>query len=88
MANDRAPPAVAASPLPWIVTIYAILALTAFAFPAGLTGWLEERNANGRLWLPLAIARQIEAASNAIGVAPIGADLRRRFGDLVGDQES
>jgi hypothetical protein len=88
MANDRAPRAAAAGPLPWIVTIYAILALTAFAFPAGLRDWLEERNANGRLWLPLAIARQIEAASNAIGVAPIGADLRRRFGKLIGDQDS
>ena len=88
MANDRAPRAAPAGPLPWIVTIYAILALTAFAFPAGLRDWLEERNANGRLWLPLAIARQIEAASNAIGVAPIGADLRRRFGKLIGDQDS
>lgn len=88
MTNKSAPPAAAASPLRWIVTIYAILALTAFAFPAGLTGWLEERNVHDRLWLPLAIARRIEAASNAIGVAPIGADLRRRFGDLIGDQDS
>ncbi len=88
MANDRAPPAAAASTLHWIITIYVILALTAFAFPAGLRDWLEERNANGRLWLPLAIARQIEAASDAIGVAPIGADLRRRFGKLIGDQDS
>ena len=88
MANGSGPRAVSSSPLPWLVTIYAILALTAFAFPGGLRDWLEERNANGRLWLPLAMARQIEAASNAIGVAPIGADLRRRFGKLIGDQDS
>ena len=72
----------------WTVTIYAILALTAFAFPAGLRSWLEDRNADDRLWLPLALARRIEAASNAVGVAPIGADLRRRFSKLIGDDDS
>jgi hypothetical protein len=72
----------------WMVTIYAILALIAFAFPAGLRSWLEDRNANDRLWLPLAVARQIEAASNAVGVAPIGAELRRRFSKLIGEDDS
>jgi hypothetical protein len=72
----------------WMVTIYAILALTAFAFPAGLRSWLEDRNANDRLWLPLAVARQIEAASNAVGVAPIGAALRERFSKLIGGDDS
>ena len=40
------------------------------------------------LWLPLALARQIEAASNAVGVAPVGAELRRRFNKLIGDDDS
>lgn len=87
MTHDETPPADPGSPLPWIVTIYVILALAAFAFPAGLTSWLEDRNAHDRLWLPLAVARQIEAASNAVGVAPVGAGLRRRFGKLIGDQD-
>ncbi len=86
--TDQPPPPAAASLSRWFVTIYAILALTAFAFPAGLRSWLEDRNANDRLWLPLAVARQIEAASNAVGVAPIGADLRRRFSKLIGDDDS
>jgi hypothetical protein len=87
MTDDRPPPA-RPTLSQWMVTIYAILALTAFAFPAGLRSWLEERNANDRLWLPLAAARQIEAASNAVGVAPIGAELRRRFSKLIGDDDS
>lgn len=78
----------AASPLRWIATIFAILALTAFAFPSGLRDWLEERNASGTLALPLAIARQVEAASNALGVAPVSADLRRRFARLIGEPET
>jgi hypothetical protein len=72
----------------WFLAIYAILALAAFAFPGGLRDWLEERDAGGRLWLPLAIARQIETASQAVGVKPIGEALRRRFGEAIGgDQE-
>ena len=77
----------APTPLRWIITIYAILALAAFAFPAGLRDWLEEHNASGQLWLPLAIARKVEAASNAIGLAPVGAALRERFGRMVGGGE-
>jgi len=88
MTDESPPPAAANNLSRWMVTIYAILALTAFAFPAGLRSWLEERNANDRLWLPLALARQIEAASNALGVAPIGAELRRRFTKLIGDDDS
>ena len=86
MTDDAPPPAAGLSR--WFVTIYAVLALTAFAFPAGLRSWLEERNANDRLWLPLAAARQIEAASNAVGVAQIGAELRRRFSNLIGGDDS
>ena len=87
MTSDPPPPAVAGLSR-WMTVIYAILALTAFAFPAGLRSWLEERNANDRLWLPLAAARRIEAASNAVGVAPIGAELRRRFSALIGGDDS
>jgi hypothetical protein len=86
--TDAPPPSVRPGLSRWMVTIYAILALTAFAFPAGLRSWLEDRNANDRLWLPLTLARQIEAASNAVGVAPVGAELRRRFNKLIGDDDS
>jgi hypothetical protein len=89
MPSEPVPPIAATnSPLRWMITIYAILALAAFAFPAGLREWLEERNADGRLWLPLAIARQVEAASDAVGVKAIGQDLKRRFNGLIGDQDS
>jgi hypothetical protein len=85
MPSEPAPPTAANRPLRWIVTIYAIFALTAFAFPAGLRNWLEERDAGGWLWLPLAIARQIEAASNAIDLKPAGEHLRDGFGRLIGE---
>jgi hypothetical protein len=71
-----------------MITIYAILALAVFAFPAGLRDWLEERNGSGNLWLPLAIARGIEAASQAIGVKQVGEGLRQRFQQVIGDKES
>jgi hypothetical protein len=87
MSPEPAPRPAASSLRRWMVTIYAILALTEFAFPAGLRDWLEERDAGGRLWLPLAIARQIEAASQAVGVKPIGEELRRRFQQAIGDEE-
>ena len=80
-------PAKPSSPRRWIIAITAILALTAFAFPAGLRDWLDERNASGWLDAPLAAARQIEAASDAIGLAPIGAALRKRFALLVGEPD-
>lgn len=86
--TDASPPPARPGLSRWMVTIYAILALAAFAFPAGLRSWLEDRNANDRLWLPLALARQVEAASNAVGVAPIGAALRERFSKLIGGDDS
>ena len=88
MSSDPIAPVSANRPLRWMVVIYAILALAAFAFPAGLRDWLEERDAGGRLWLPLAIARQIDRASTAVGVKAVGEDLRRRFGKLVGGEDS
>jgi hypothetical protein len=88
MPPEPAPPPAANRPLRWILPIYAILALAAFAFPAGLRDWLEERDSGGRLWLPIAIARQIEAASDAVGVKPVGAHLKAWFGRLIGDDQS
>ena len=88
MPPEPLPPAAANRPLRWIVVIYCVLALTAFAYPAGLRDWLEERDSGGRLWLPLAIARQIENASDAIGVKPVGVRLRAWFGKLIGEEES
>jgi hypothetical protein len=85
MSQEPAPPPAANRPLRWMVTIYAILALTAFAFPAGLRDWLEERDSGGKLWLPIAIARQIESASHAVGVKPVGARLKAWFAALIGD---
>jgi hypothetical protein len=88
MAADPVARAAANTRWRWMVAIYSILTLTAFAFPAGLRDWLEERNGGGRLWLPLAIAQQIEAASQAVGVKQVGEDLRRRFQQLIGDKET
>jgi hypothetical protein len=88
MPTEPIPPAATNRPLRWIVVIYAVLALTAFAYPAGLRDWLEERDSGGRLWLPLAIARQIETASDAIGVKSVGVRLRASFGRLIGEDES
>jgi hypothetical protein len=85
MSPETVPPPSANRPLRWMATIYAILALTMFAFPAGLRDWLEERDAGGKLWLPLTIARQIEAASDAVGVKPVGARLKAWFAALVGE---
>ena len=88
MPPEPMSPAATNRPLRWIVVIYSVLALTAFAYPAGLRDWLEERDSGGRLWLPLAIARQIETASDAVGVKPVGVRLRAWFGKLIGDDES
>lgn len=87
MAPDPIQPAVAGRQWRWAATIYAILALAAFAFPGGLREWLEERDSGGRLWLPIAIARQIEAASAAVGVKAVGENLRQRFAGWIGDGE-
>lgn len=88
MPLEAAPPVATNRPLRWMIVIYAILALTAFAYPAGLPDWLEERDSGGRLWLPIAIARQIEAASSAVGVKPIGEHLRAWFSRLIGEGDS
>jgi hypothetical protein len=88
MPLEAAPPVATNRPLRWMIVIYAILALTAFAYPAGLRDWLEERDSGGRLWLPIAIARQIEAASSAVGVKPIGEHLRAWFSRLIGEGDS
>jgi hypothetical protein len=88
MTIDENPDVAERSPRRWIAVIYAVLALTAFAFPGGLTSWLEDRNVNNRLWLPLIVARQVEAASNAIGVGRVGVELRRRFSELIGGDDS
>jgi hypothetical protein len=87
MPQEPASPPAVNRPWRWIVTTYAILALTAFAFPAGLRDWLEEHDSGGKLWLPLAIARQIEAASDAVGVKPVGVRLKAWFAALIGDEE-
>ena len=63
--------------------LYAVLALAAFAFPGGMVDWLDERNADGWLAAPLAIARGVDAASAAVGVKRSGrrcAMVRRRRG--------
>jgi len=74
---------------PWrrILVIYAILALALFAFPGGVVDWLDERNATGWLAAPLALAREIDAASAAIGVKGVGQGLRKRFAAIIGDDE-
>jgi hypothetical protein len=71
-----------------VLTVFAILALAAFAFPGGLVDWLDERNESGWLSLPLAIARGVDTASAAVGVKGIGAALRQRFTAIVGDAEN
>jgi hypothetical protein len=87
MIPEPAPQAPSNTIRRWMLAIYAILALAAFAFPGGLREWLEERNSSGRLWLPLAAARQIEAASQAVGVKQIGENLRQRFQQLISDDK-
>ena len=87
MSSEPVAPFAANSPKRWMVVIYSVLALAAFAFPAGLRDWLEERDAGGWLAAPLAVARRIEAASEAVGVKQCGEALRRRFEKLIGDQD-
>jgi hypothetical protein len=72
---------------PWtrVFTVYAILVLAIFAYPAGLVDWLDERNASGWLDAPLALARAADSASTAIGVKGVGEGLRKRFAAWVGD---
>ncbi len=70
-----------------LLAVYAILAIAVFAFPGGLTGWLDDRNRSGWLDAPLAVMRTIDAASAAVGVKGVGERLRARFRSLIGDDE-
>jgi hypothetical protein len=70
-----------------LFAVYAILAITVFLFPGGLTGWLDDRNRTGWLDAPLAVMRAVDAASAAIGVKGVGKRLRARFRSVVGDDD-
>ena len=88
MAEPLAKPPSSTSPWAWLRVFYAVLALTVFAFPGGLVGWLDERNASGWLSGPLAFARGIDAASAAVGLKGAGQWLRGKFAAAVGDADS
>ena len=84
MAEPRAKPPSSTSQWAWLRVLYAVLALTVFAFPGGLVDWLDERNVSGWLSGPLAFARGVDAASAAIGVKAVGQALRKGFADAIG----
>jgi hypothetical protein len=88
MAEQPAASPPQTSPWAWLRVLYAVLALAAFAFPGGLVDWLDERNTDGWLAAPLALARGVDAASAAVGVKGFGQALRKRFTALVGDSDS
>jgi hypothetical protein len=88
MAAPRVKPPSATSPWAWLRVLYAVLALTVFAFPGGMVDWLDERNASGWLSGPLAFARGIDAASAAVGVKGAGEQLRRWFAAVIGDADT
>ena len=88
MAAPRVKPPSATSPWAWLRVLYAVLALTVFAFPGGMVDWLDERNASGWLLGPLAFARGIDAASAAVGVKGAGEQLRRWFAAVIGDADT
>jgi hypothetical protein len=71
-----------------LLAVYAILALTVFAFPGGLVSWLDDRNGSGWLTAPLGLMRGVDAASTALGVKAIGQRLRGGFHSVVGDDEN
>ena len=71
MAAPRVKPPSSTSPWAWLRVLYAVLALTVFAFPGGMVDWLDERNASGWLSGPLALARGIDAASAAVAPLPL-----------------
>jgi hypothetical protein len=70
-----------------LVAVYAILGFAIFAFPGGLTSWLDDRDASGWLNAPLAVMRGVDAASAAVGVKAVGQKLRKGFAHIVGDDE-
>jgi len=84
MSEPRPRPPSSTSPWSWLRVIYAVLALTVFAFPGGLVDWLDERNASGWLAAPLAVARGVDAASAAVGVKAVGERLRGWFAAAIG----
>ena len=88
MAEPRAKPPSSTSPWTWLRVLYAMLALTVFAFPGGMVDWLDERNATGWLSGPLAVARGVDAASAAVGVKGVGEWLRGRFATFIGDADT
>ncbi len=88
MAAPRVKPPSSTSPWTWLRVLYAVLALTVFAFPGGMVDWLDERNASGWLSGPLAVARGIDAASAAVGVKGVGEQLRRWFAAVIGDADT
>ncbi len=88
MAAPRVKPPSSTSPWAWLRVLYAVLALTVFAFPGGMVDWLDERNASGWLSGPLALARGIDAASAAVGVKGVGERLRGWFAAFIGDADT
>ena len=70
-----------------LFAVYAILAITVFAFPGGLTDWLDDHNHTGWLDAPLAAMRVVDAASAAVGVKAVGERLRTQFRSAIGDGE-
>jgi hypothetical protein len=88
MAAPRLKPPSSTSPWAWLRVIYAVLALTVFAFPGGMVDWLDERNVSGWLSAPLAVARGVDAVSAATGVKGVGQWLRARFAAAIGDADT
>jgi hypothetical protein len=88
MAEQPTAPPSPTSPWAWLRVLYAVLALAAFAFPGGLVDWLDERNTDGWLAAPLALARGVDAVSAAVGVKGVGQALRKCFAAVVGDSDS
>jgi hypothetical protein len=88
MAEQPAAPPSPTSPWAWLRVLYAVLAIAAFAFPGGLVEWLDERNTDGWLSAPLALARGVDAVSAAVGVKAVGQTLRGWFAAAIGDPDS
>jgi len=86
MTSISAPPTRVANPWVRACVLFAILIAGAFAFPGGMTDWLDERNASGWLSAPLAVARAVDDVSSALRVKQVGQGLRKAFGDWVGAQ--
>ena len=88
MAEPLAKPPSSTSPWAWMRVLFAVLALTVFAFPGGMVGWLDERNASGWLSGPLALARGIDSVSAAVGLKGVGEWLRAGFAAFIGDADT